>query len=1078
MVTALLLAVHSGLGQAFELSKAVDTLYVFGPGPYQLKRHPVIENSEVVVLDSVVLARDVQYRLNYRLGILTFREYPAETLTALVTYRFFPFALEERYFRNELVPSGEAEETAPTVSPQKEEISGAPSALVVGGSKSLGISVGRGGDVALEQALRVNISGMAAEDVEVRAVLSDQSTPIQPEGTTEELEELDQVLLEIEGKNLSASFGDYDFVMANSGFGKMERKLEGGMGKARHRGASAMVAAARNRGDFASNRFWGVDGKQGPYQLTSEGGATYVVVVAGSEKVYVDGELKRRGESNDYVIDYSLGQVTFTTKVLITSRSRILVDFEYAVLDYRRSLYASSASYSSLAGRLLVGGSFFHEGDDKDSPLYLTLTPERRQALEAAGDDSSLVWVSGAVYVGDSLGSYVREDSTYTFVGYGRGDYSVSFTKVGAGEGDYQFDYGLGGYTFVGQNLGDYIAMIRLPIPAREQFHSVSTQYKIADKTSARVEYAGSSSDRNTFSPIGDADNKGSAYDLSFDTELGQRLSFRTRYKSWDDRFRFPGRRSKEDYEDFWNVREAEGAESVGEVEAGVSPFEFLKFKSGFGRLRREGGRADRMDLGASFTRERMPSFSYDYSISENDFDTTGTRTRHLIAARHRLGRFSPRASLFIEESERKLSEGTGGLSFGGDWLTGDVSYAHRLDYVAGTGGWAREAVVKTAKAMLEASGSNKVTGSLDLVHREKTLSEGFPGENSSYDLAGLRVKARPVEKRMSVEARYELTRTEIGATREVFYEVEEGTGDYSRDPITGEYYPDPDGNYKRQIVQTGSYRPVSEISSSLRLNTLPIDLVSVDGFVTLGQKSVRQEGLAGYTFDFERFHDDSSTISGLVSFQGDLNLFPYARRSLGLRAKYDDHEDNQMETAHMERERFELSLFGKVKLSDNLSGEAEVSSRNDERRSTEHGLEREEDWRKARTTLTLRPNTSLEPSVTLVLETGEINEPYYYPLLGAVPMTVIEVAPRLRYYLAGKGRVETNLTLTERRSEAVQFPSDVQNLYPIGLTTMVRSSFEYRLNEWLTSFLNHTVRKEPADRPEQSLRVEMRASF
>jgi hypothetical protein len=1073
-----LLAAHSGLGQTFELSKITDTLHVSGPGPYQLSRRPVIENSESVVLDSVLLTRDVHYRLNYRLGILTFKEYPSETLTAFVTYRFFPFALEERYFRNELSPSSEGEETTVEARPEKKEVSSAPSTLVVGGSKSLGVSVGRDGDVALEQALRVNISGMATEDVEVRAVLSDQSTPIQPEGTTEELEELDQVLLEIEGKNLSASFGDYDFAMDNSDFGRVERKLEGGMGEVRSRGASAMIAAARNRGDFASNRFWGVDGKQGPYQLTSPDGATYVVVVAGSEKVYLDGELKRRGESNDYVIDYSLGQVTFTTKVLITSRSRILVDFEYGVLDYRRSLYASSASYSSLGGRLLVGGSLMREGDDRDSPLYLTLTPERRQALEDAGDDSSLAWVSGGVYVGDSLGSYVKEDSVYRYVGYGQGDYSVSFTKVSAGEGDYQFDYGLGGYVFVGQNLGEYIAMTRLPLPAREQFHSVSAQYSVNEKTEARIEYAGSSFDRNTFSSIGDADNEGSAYDLSFDTGLGQRLSFKTRYKSWDERFRFPGRRSREDYEDFWNVRETEGAESVGEVEAGISPLEFLKFKSGFGRLRREEGKADRIDFGASFERERLPSLSYTYNSSENDFDTTGTRTRHLLTGRQRLGRFTPRASLFIEESSRKLSEGTGGLSFGARWLTGDISYAHRLDYARGTAGWAREAVVKTAKAVLEASGSSKVTGSMDLVHREKTMNEGFPGENSNYDLAGLRLKARPIEKRMSVEARYELTRTEIGATREIFYEVEKGTGDYSRDPITDEYYPDPDGDYRREVVQTGSYRPVSEVSSSLRLNTLPVDLVSIDGFVTLGQKSVRQERFSGYTFDFERFHDDSSTITGLISFQGDLNLFPYASRSLGVRAKYDDHEDNQMETAHMERERIELSLFGKAKLSSDLSGEVEVSSRSDERRSTEHGLEREEGWRKGRTTFALRPSTSLEPSITFTMESGEINEPYYYPALGAIPMTVIEFAPRLRYYLAGKGRVETNLSLTERRSEALEFPADVQNLYPVGLTTMVRSSFEYRLNEWLSSFVNHTVRKEPADRAEQSMRVEMRASF
>lgn len=1073
----ILLGVTSGEGT--ELSRTSDTLHALGPGPYQLKRRFIIEDSDSVLVEGVLLTRWEDYRINYRLGLLTLSETPPDSVSLVIKYTFFPFEIEERYFRRQVSTdaAGKGVITERKTVEKKEALS-APSTLIIGGSKSLGVSVGSDKDLALEQALRVNISGMAAEGVEVRAVLSDQSTPIQPEGTTEELEELDQVVLEIIGRNLRASFGDYDLDMAGSEFGRVERRLEGGMGEARFADANVMLAAARNRGNFAFNRLWGIEGKQGPYQLTSDDGRTDIVVVAGSEKVYVDGELKKRGENNDYVIDYSMAQITFTSKVLIISRSRIVVDFEYSVLDYRRSLYAGSASYTSLARKLQVGGSFVYEGDDKGSPLGLDITPERRRLLQEAGDDSSLAWAPGGVFVGDSLGSYVWDDSIYVYVGYGKGDYLVSFTRVGENTGDYEYDYGLGAYRYVGQAQGEYVARVRLPLPTRDEFYTVSAQYNIAPATAARVEYAGSRRDENSFSPIGDGDNVGLAYRLSFKAELGKRFFLKSGYTNWDDQFSFPGRRSKPDYEDSWNVDEDEGEESVGEVEAGLSPFDALKLTGHYGRLKRPYGEADRTRFGVFFEQKNLPSISYQYGRTENDLDTNDTRTRHEVTAVQRVGWFSPRLSFFAEESRDRLREGTGGISFASSWLTGDVSYGHRVDDIKDTTGWSREATIRTARASFQAAGLRRLGGSFDFVHRDRRYARGLPGEDLDYDLASLRLKARPVEKRMSIEARYELTQTQIRAKRVSFYEVEEGSGDYSKDPVTGEYYADPEGNYRRQLVPTGDYRPVTEVSSSLRLYLLPVDVLSLDCFASIQEKRVREQRLSAYTFGLGDFHDDSTTISGSVSFQGDVNLFPHADRSVGMRLRYGDQEDNQLESIHAEREKLELSLLGKARLTRTGSGEAEVAWGNEERRSTERGLEKREVWKKVWSTLSFRPNARLEPSVSAGYERREVSEPYHYPGLGIIPVLTSELSPRLRYYLTRRGRAEINLTLTERRSDVDQLPADIQSLYPLGLTTTVRSSVEYRVNEWLTSFLNHTVRKKPEENTDHTLRVEMRASF
>ncbi|GAA3977464.1 hypothetical protein [Hymenobacter antarcticus] len=292
--------------------------------------------------------------------------------------------------------------------------------------------------------------------------------------------------------------------------------------------SSTAIAGGVAKGKFASIDVTPIENVQGPYRLNGPNGEQFIIVLANSEKVYLDGRLQTRGFDADYIIDYNLAEVTFTPRHLITRNSRIKIDFEYSDLNYARSLVA--ASHYQQVGRLSVHGNLYQESDNPNNAPNLNLNDTIRAQLGRAGNVAVGEFPGGDAAAYDRrLVQYHRElrqlpglpgpVEVFTFVGADtpidsvRQSFTVRFTDVGQGRGDYErstnprFQSANGSvYDYLRPGQGRYLPVRRVPTPLLKQLVTGGVSYQLDSSTTVFVDAARSRLERNRFSPASDQD--------------------------------------------------------------------------------------------------------------------------------------------------------------------------------------------------------------------------------------------------------------------------------------------------------------------------------------------------------------------------------------------------------------------------------------------------------------------------------------------------------------------------------------------------------------------------------------------
>ncbi|HMY13781.1 MAG: hypothetical protein K1X73_03615 [Bacteroidia bacterium] len=391
------------------------------------------------------------------------------------------------------------------------------------GSISRGISFGNNQDVIVNSGLNLQLSGTLSDRVEILAAITDNNIPIQPEGNTQQLQEFDKVFVQLSRDSTRLIAGDFEISKPYGYFMNMYKKAQGAMVSSSffidQKSMWVMKttdAAAISKGKFARNVFNGMEANQGPYRLTGAENETYIIVLSGTEKIYLNGILLTRGKENDYVIDYNTAQITFSARRLINKDSRIVAEFQYSDKNYVRTLLYSSNIFESKWAKFHV--NYFTEQDNKNQPLFQDLNEDKRQVLANAGDNLQNAYFLNADSVGFNRNEvlYQKDSITidsiqYIYFTYSidstRAFYRLGFSNVGQGRGNYRLlNSNVNGkvYEWIapvnGQPQGHYEPVRLLIAPRRQQLLTVGGDVALSKNTNVSVEGAFSKNDVNLFS--------------------------------------------------------------------------------------------------------------------------------------------------------------------------------------------------------------------------------------------------------------------------------------------------------------------------------------------------------------------------------------------------------------------------------------------------------------------------------------------------------------------------------------------------------------------------------------------------
>jgi len=497
-----------------------------------------IANTDTIKLEGIVFEESVKiifsnvdskigWGIDYSINSIILTDIPVDSF--IVQYRISELSNFLKHDSDSVLIVPKMKEYA---SNQQYEKDFTESDIIQKGYMERGITVGNNQDPVLNSKMNLQLEGKLSDDLFIAAKLNDEHIPIQPDGNTAKIRDIDEINIKIHNEKNSIEAGDIA-VDKSYNFLKYNRKINGIYFKnTSDTNKFFDIGLAVSKGTFSHQNIDVVEGVQGPYKLNGNNGETFIIILPESEKVYLDGKLLLRGEQNDYTIDYNTSEIKFTAKNIITIKSRVIVEFEYRERNFASFNVVSDLGFQIGKGNFYAG--FYQKKDAINQTIDFNVNDTVLEVLSQAGDNLSsavLLNVDSSNFDERKI-LYKMKDTTVNSIDYTIFEYStnpqlatydVHFSYKGKNKGNYVLlENNINGriYKWVapvgGVPQGNYSIYTNLVSPKKQMVAEFGGNIALNRNDNLSFCFALSNTDMNLFSDLDDNNNYGLASKLSY----------------------------------------------------------------------------------------------------------------------------------------------------------------------------------------------------------------------------------------------------------------------------------------------------------------------------------------------------------------------------------------------------------------------------------------------------------------------------------------------------------------------------------------------------------------------------------
>ena len=538
-IFVLLLFIPSVLFAQSTLSERNKTIEI-SEITFSFDEFSIIPNSLIIHLEDSTVVNSEKYLLNEIDANIKFTDSSFIGETILMNYQVYPVLLSKTYYHRKLnfiEPENNSDKywNKKTSTKNTENFS-----LNKEGNISRTIMTGNSQDLSVLLNIDLRISGNLSDNLKIQAVISDNNLPFQEDGSSYKLQEFDKVYIRIFDKENELISGDITS-KSNSRFLNFRKKSKGIIYNSSREKNNLLLksstSVSMSKGKYATNNFMGTEGNQGPYKLKGINGESYIVVLSGTEKIFMDGNLLKRGEENDYIINYNSSEIIFTNKNIITKDKRFYVEFEYNDRSYAQSTIFSNQEIKT--EKVLFNFNFYSESDWKNQNYLTDLSDNDKKILSESGDNETQILSNSidSVSYNNEIILYKKMDTTISGIpiiyykfsnNQDSAYYQIKFTQVDQNNGDYILkEEGMNGRIFswitpisIGGDLvsqGNFTPNIRIVSPKSKNIISAELKYNISEKINTTANFTFQNLDKNLFSDLDDSDNNSISTFFEFD---------------------------------------------------------------------------------------------------------------------------------------------------------------------------------------------------------------------------------------------------------------------------------------------------------------------------------------------------------------------------------------------------------------------------------------------------------------------------------------------------------------------------------------------------------------------------------